>query len=522
MSEKNEGSTRGLDVPRDWWPDVAIGLATFAAIGLLPLALGGYVHERGFAQYALLWRELSGEAGRLPLETPKPFTTLRAALGYGPYYGLAALLFSAAPVALGRLSLRLYGTRVIGVGAVVLLLVANGYFLPGPVLDGFWPLPFVGLASLSLWAFAEGRYATALAAMGVAGLIRPDAWGYVLLLLALIVLLDREAWRPAYLAALLCVPAWLLYDFGLSGRWLYSSTTLDAYREMMGIPATTPGIFWSRLLTDVSEAYVLPLLLVGVSGLAVALWRTADASAPEVHRRRAHALSAGLVVLGVLGYWVLSGLGGGFVLHVRFFVLPLFLLHLYALVLPMEAVAWWPERQKGAPLGAAGRRAVATGCLMIAAGYGWHRAAPWPETRETHRILHLQKAARADALGYLRDRWVNTEQRLLTGRSLEVFAYRLGPEAARRMHFFRVIAEERERLPALAPGVAIYLGHDIAGADNWFIFLRRGQRALVRDLGVLFEPRRNLEHDGQVLGLIYTFGRASEEEAAELQRAAPR
>lgn len=492
-------------VPRSWWPDVAIGLAVFAAVVLLPLVLGGYVHERGHAQYALLWRELIGEAGRMPLETPKPLTTLRAALGPGPYFGLAALLFSLAPVCLGRLSLRLYGTRLVGVGAVLLLLLGNGHFLSGPVLDGFWPLCFLGLMSLALYAVAEGRYGAALAATAVAGLVRPDAWGYALLLIVWIRLADREAWRPAHLAALLCVPAWLLFDLLLTGDPLYSFSTLEAYRDVMGAPPVTPARYWPQLLAQVSESFVTPLLGFGLLGLAVALSRALGQGRDRELRLRAHGLAGALVVLGLLGYWALSGLGDGVLLHVRFFVLPLLLLSLYAIALPMEALARWEERD-GREFGTWARRGIAAAAAAAAVAVGWASTDAWATTTEAHRVRLLQREARADALAYLREEWVDTDRALITGRSLEVFAYRLGPQAAARMYFFRFLAEDLELLASLREGVAVYIGYDIAGADNWFVNLRRGQVMRIgRGVDLIFEPERELSHDGRTLGLVYRF-----------------
>ncbi|HSR41639.1 MAG TPA: hypothetical protein VLL48_05700, partial [Longimicrobiales bacterium] len=463
-------------MPRSWWPDLAIGLAAFAAVVLLPLLLGGYVHERGHAQYALLWRELIGEAGRMPLETPKPLTTLRAALGPGPYFGLAALLFSLAPACLGRLSLRLYGTRLVGMGAVLLLLLGNGHFLSGPVLDGFWPLCFLGLMSLTLYAFAEGRYGAALGATALAGLVRPDAWGYALLLIVWIRLADREAARPAHLTALLCVPAWLLFDLLLTGDPLYSFSTLGTYQAVMGVPPTTPATFWPRLVTQLGESFVLPLLGAGLLGLAAALLRAASQRGDEGRiRRRAHGLAAALVASGVLGYWALSGLGDGVLLHVRFFVVPLLLLSLYAIALPMEVLeGWWAREDRPDP-GKGLRRGLAAAAGAAAIAVGWTTTDAWANTTDAHRVRRLQHEARADALSYLREEWVDTDRALITGRSLEVFAYRLGPEAAARMYFFRFLAEDLELLGSLREGVAVYIGYDIAGADNWFVNLRRGQ-----------------------------------------------
>lgn len=491
-------------VPREWWPDLAIGLVAFAAIALLPLLLGGYVHERAFVQYALLWRELVGEAGRLPLETPKPFTTLRAALGMGPFHGLAGLLFALAPVCLGRLSLRLYGTRVVGVGAVLLFLLGNSYFLPGPLLDGSWVLPYVGMMSVALWSFAECRYGLALSAVALSGLIRPDAWGYALFFLALVVLFDRDAWRPVFLAALLCVPAWILYDVALAGRPFYSSATLQAYAEVMGVPPVTFGTYWQRIVPDVLASWPWALLAAGIVGLGVALWRSS-----ETDRWRGHGAAAGCIGLALLGYWGLSAVGEGFLFHVRFFVLPLLLLGFYALALPVEAVRWWGERGERRGVRTARVREVAAAALAATLALGWSRADPWAKTVERHRIGLLQREARTDALDWLRANWVGTDESLLTGRSLEVFAYRLGPGAARRMHHFRFLAEDPERLLELPDGVAVYIGHDIGGAHNWFVNLRKGETAEVRrgDFVLRFEPVTDLRHEDEVLGLIYRYRR---------------
>lgn len=491
-------------LPRQWWPDLAIGLAAFAAVGLLPLLLGGYVHERGFVQYALLWRELVGEAGRMPLETPKPFTTLRAALGMGPFYGVAALLFALAPVGLGRLSLRFYGTRTVGVGAIVLLLLGNGYFLQGPLLDGSWVLPYLGLMSLALWSFAEGRYGIALLGVALSGLIRPDAWGYALFFLVLVVLFDRDAWRSVYLGALLCVPAWILYDVALTGRPFYSSATLQKYAEVMGVPPVTFVTFWRRIVPDVTATWPPVLLVAGLVGLGVALWRSGGTD-----RWRGHGAAAGCVVLALLGYWGLSAVGEGFLFHVRFFVLPCLLLAFYALALPVEAARWWRGRTGAEGTGAAVVRGTAAAAAALLLALGWSRADPWGKTVRKHRILHLQHDARADALGWLRANWVGTDGSLLTGRSLEIFAYRLGPEAAGRMHHFRFLAENPEGLLELPDGVAVYIGNDLGGAHNWFVNLRKGERAEVRhgDFVLRFEPVTDLRHEGRPLGLVYRYRR---------------
>lgn len=495
----------GLIAPplRRYWPDLAIVLTTIAALGLLPVALGGYVHERTFAHYALFLREIVGEAGVMPLETPKPLTTLRAALGEQLFYWSGVMLFSLTPVFLGRLSRRLYGTRIVGVGAVVLLLLANKYFLPEAVLSGYWPLSYLGLMALVLYSFAVGRYGASVGAVAVAGLIRPDAWGYALFLLATIYVTDRDRWRAVYLTSLLAMPAWLLFDVLLAGDPLYSLSTTRRYQGLMGLETVSPATYLPELFSSVSGAYSAPLVVAGVLGLGLALLRARG----DEQRFRALGVLAGLVFLPLLGYWGLSAYGDGYLLHVRFFVLPLCLLLFSALLLPLEGLRLWTHWNGSRANQATWEKGVASLVLLLILAGGWLHKDGWTRTTELHRVRLMHREVRAEAIERLRLEWTTSRLSLLTGRSLEVFALRLGPDAASRMMRFRFVGAQPARLHRSPSGVAVVIGGDTGGYGARFRPLLQGNvfRVTVAGLSLRFEPRVGLKYRGQNAGIIYQY-----------------
>lgn len=322
---------------------VAAILAAAAALALLLWAVygSGYV---GYDQlYALIWGDdlLEGrvpgyEAPRAP--TPHPLANLvgllLAPLGDGSLPALKAiglLAFAGLGVAAYLLGRRLFSAAVGALFAVLLLtrpaLVNQAMIASIDV----WFLALV-VAAAAIEARRPRAGAPVLLVLGLAGLLRPEAW--LIAAAYLVLLLPRAPARERARLIALAVAAplvWIGSDIAITGEPLWSFHQARATAERLGDEESALGTLewtakaWKGLL------HVVPAI-VSLAGAALA--------ASFLPRRAAIPLA--LLAFGVASYMTI-GLAG-LPLYTRYFFLPATMLCLMAAV----AVLGWRELPEGA------------------------------------------------------------------------------------------------------------------------------------------------------------------------------
>lgn len=341
--------------------------AAVLAVAVLALVVWGVFGSGsvGYDQlYSLLWGDDLAE-GRLPgyeaprAPTPHPLANLvgllLAPLGDGSLGALKAislLSFAALGVAAFVLGRRLFSAAV---GVLFAALLMTRPALVNQALIASIDIPFL-LLVLSAAAVEVRRPRAGvpvLLLLGVAGLLRPEAWliaaGY-----ALVLLRDAPTRERAKIAALVAAPplAWMASDLLITGdpMWSFhqaratSERLADAERYGDGGPVDTiewAARSWKGLLR-LEQAIVAT---AGV-GIAIALWR----------RRLTVPLT--LLAFGVVSFLVIGF--AGLPLLTRYFFLPAAMLCLFAAVgvlgwreLPAASRARPPARIAGVALGAA-------------------------------------------------------------------------------------------------------------------------------------------------------------------------
>ena len=281
------------------WTLGSLGLALAARLLTGPLPLNYY--DVG---YALVWgREIIG--GQLPdyttpgASTPHPLgtvlATLAAAFGSpGGWYVVQAIVFLSLGVAGTGLFLltrtcvrrlpRAGVRRASAAGAVAVgALLASPPFLTDALgSSGLSDLPALALvlAAAALVAERPYRWPGPLVLLGLAGLMRPEAWGLAgayWLYLAY----RRPPWRDRLqsLALVIAAPVvWALCDVLVLGDPTYSLTHTQAASQT-GIFPHGLGQVPSALGRDLRALVGLPVLVVGAAGAVLAAARRAAAPA---------------------------------------------------------------------------------------------------------------------------------------------------------------------------------------------------------------------------------------------------
>ena len=315
---------------------VAFGLGAAAWLLLAPT----FVYYD--AWYSLLWgRELAH--GRMPefdtfaASTPHPLAIAWAALA-APFGGGAAiealrgaawLSYGAAVVAVFRVGNLTFGG--IAPGAVAAVTAATSYALLRPAALAAVDVTF---AALALWALVlelerPRRGVPALVLLGLAGLLRPEAWllaGAYWLWLA-----PRSDGRQRLAtAALAAAPPllWALSDLASTGNLLHSLQHTQEGAELAFRPTGLANVL-PTASTGLRELIRAPVLLGGVAGVALALrHRRGQAAMPVA------ALGLALAFFALLGLLRLPLLD-------RFLILPGALLTVFF----GYALAGWPGRR---------------------------------------------------------------------------------------------------------------------------------------------------------------------------------
>jgi len=290
-------------------------LADAAAAALLALAVylafGGHGFLNYDSFYSLVWgADLAG--GRLPrydvpvAPTPHPLAiavgTVLSPLGYaaeGVFLALVLLGLGALAVGLYRLGAELYAWPV-GLLAAAIILTRQPILNYG--IRGYLDLPTVALIvwAAVLEARRPRRGAAVLVLLGLAGLLRPEAWlfaGAYWLWIA-----PSHGWpaRVRLAALALGAPAlWALSDLIVTGNALWSlqgTSELAAELERPTGLLALPGVLPFRL----GEIMRLPELIAAVGGFAAGV----------VWFRRRTVLPAALALLNGIAFtgFALAGL----------------------------------------------------------------------------------------------------------------------------------------------------------------------------------------------------------------------
>jgi hypothetical protein len=206
-----------------------------------------------------------------------------------------ALSFGALGVAAFDVGRRLFDSAAAGVLAAALLLTRPA--LLAGALRGSIDIPALALTLLALDALLRRRFTAALVLLGVAGLLRPEAWLLWFAVAAWCVW--REGGRGQVVALALAAPAvWCAADLIVTGDPLFSLAGTRSLSEELGRAsgASNAPLLVPRLITTVVG---LPVLLAG----GVALIALSEKPSPR--------FKATLAVLGVaLATFVVIGAAG--------------------------------------------------------------------------------------------------------------------------------------------------------------------------------------------------------------------
>ncbi len=260
--------------------------------------------------------------------TPHPLWLLAALIASGTGGGasllqlVALLAYGVVIVAVWRLARSLAGPVAAGAAA---LFTASSFALLLSAYKAYADLPFLALVLGGLLAEQQrrargGHRWTMPALLVLAGLLRPEAWAFGLLLVALRALQGED--RRAMLAPAVVIataPAlWVLFDLLLTGDPLHSLTGTQALAEELGrrTGALAGPVELVRQLADLLRP---PVFLAGLFGVGGAIWLAGwRPLLPLLAPLLAGAL--GFLALGVLGLPLLQ----------RYLLLPGMLLAIFA------------------------------------------------------------------------------------------------------------------------------------------------------------------------------------------------
>jgi hypothetical protein len=336
-------------VTRGWWAGAgALGLGALVLFAVFP------TYPNYDAYYHLVWgRELldgvkpTFEAYQAP--TPHPlYLALCALLGIAGEHAdrllVLVTLLSLAALVLGvaRLGALTFG-RWPGVAAA--FFTGSSFALLLYAVRAYVDVPFLALV---VWAAvvearAPGRRpALVLILLGLAGLLRPEAWVLAGLYWLWRGLADRDVRRAAVLAVLVVLPPliWSAMDLWVTGDALHSLTATSQLADELGRErgiGAVPKAF-ATYLTDLVRA---PVALAAAIGIVLA-WRL-------VPRERL-LVPAGLFLAGVLTF-VAIGVAGLSILP-RYLTVPALALCLFAGYAALgfttpEAPAAWRRAWRG-------------------------------------------------------------------------------------------------------------------------------------------------------------------------------
>lgn len=295
--------------------------------------------SEGFMERAFASSFVTGERVKL-IETPKPLWNLFWLLAGLPnqLYWVICLLIGGIFLLYPLISDRLCGSIIPGIVAALVTVFAFKEVLV-LFLSGNWTIPYLFLGLLFLFALLSQRWIWASLAAGLASLIRPETW---LLAAFLPVYVRYRPTSPAggqptnlrwYLFAPLGAPLlWLLYDYRLSGDWLYSFRNTAAYAVLTGIPGTGFLTYWPELILDIADSTGIVVLGYAVVGIVLRSWHLARETKARKSPGWRYIVFDPLLAVTLLPFiasWIMS-LQGDIIVMRRFFYLSVGLLALYS------------------------------------------------------------------------------------------------------------------------------------------------------------------------------------------------
>lgn len=259
---------------------IAAGAAILALGSALAFQLARKAVGVGFSSdtYSyLVWARRAvqeGELGHTPYDytAPKPLEMLMATIGEvlgAPvaFFGTWAILsYLAAVIAASGLAWRL-GGRLAAVTAGALALILPALVLQGYAADSTVPYAacVVGAAALS-----PLRRVPASCLLGVAGLLRPEAWGLAGLHAVLTWRRSTVRERTVAIASALAPPAvWATFDWIATGDALYGARAVDRF-GVLGVPVQDVPALVERVAPSVLG---WPLVALGLVALLAGLVR---------------------------------------------------------------------------------------------------------------------------------------------------------------------------------------------------------------------------------------------------------
>jgi hypothetical protein len=271
------GAPRGVTLRRaEIAALVVLALAAFAGFAIYP------TYPNYDSLYSLLWgREIldghlpSFDAYRAPTQHPLwvALGVVLAPIGESADRVLLAVTvasFVALVAALYELGKATFG---VAVGAVASLLLLSRLDFPFFAARGYIDVPYLALV---IWAGAlearsPRRGGPVWALLGLAGLLRPEAWGLAAVY-AVWVSWGRPvgAWLRAGLAAAIAPAVWLASDLVVTGDALYSLHYTTGSAAELGRRQDIADLPWVtvRFLAELAK---WPVFVAGLGGIAIAL-----------------------------------------------------------------------------------------------------------------------------------------------------------------------------------------------------------------------------------------------------------
>lgn len=254
---------------------------------------------------------------------------------------LTVFAFLVAALAIGLLTSRIAGALA---GAVTAAIVLTRPFLVESAVVAVFDVVFVAIVAWAVLATYERRWTAALVLLLAAGLVRPEAWLFSLVVAAVMLRSGEPVRAPAAALAVAAPVLWVLLDFAVTGDPLHSFTaTRNAAAEL----GRDRGPLDAVLLAPVRVGQVVgrEIALLLLVGLALAVFRR------PVSMRTRQAISA--FVVSVLAYFLVNAWGTSIL--ARYLLAPALLgLPLIGLmlgrVLPDRAMRRGPEQYLAAAL----------------------------------------------------------------------------------------------------------------------------------------------------------------------------
>jgi hypothetical protein len=258
---------------------VAAGLLAAAALTVLERSLLGIPLGSDAYSYIVWGRDAvrhgTTHHSQFDFTVPKPLDLAIASLGQligaplAVFQGWTVLGQLAAVVAVGGLAYELAGRRAAVAGGL-LALASPVLWRGGPAGDSNVPYAALVVAAAAL---PPATFASATA-LGVAGLLRPEAWGLALIAAALGWQRAGRRERLAAVASFVVPPlVWLGSDRLLTGDTLWSEHVLDRYDARFHPPHIALSDLPSTLVHRVDPTLGWPLLLLALAALAVSVTR---------------------------------------------------------------------------------------------------------------------------------------------------------------------------------------------------------------------------------------------------------